>query len=221
MLLCMAVCGTVIGAEPPLKSLLQQADNLTARMQYDRAIELYRRVADSYDLSMPRAEKELCLEGVFGLCDLNMQQGNYPEAFENLLLAENIIERDGLSDLRMHVFYGALFIIMTQQTVNAEYLHRSVYHDSIALPEALRQRDDKMIYRSFGDLILSHSYFGTLDRLSPVREEIKSIFKHHGQLAPPRGAAHVPICEGYGAEGLPQCRGELRQRPHHRTQGCR
>lgn len=190
MLLCMAVCGTVIGAEPPLKSLLQQADNLTARMQYDQAIELYRRVADSYDLSMPRADKELCLEGVFGLCDLNMQQGNYPEAFENLLLAENIIERDGLSDLRMHVFYGALFIIMTQQTVNAEYLHRSVYHDSIALPEALRQRDDKMIYRSFGDLILSHSYFGTLDRLTPYVKKIEAYSRTTDSWRP-RASLHM------------------------------
>lgn len=166
VLLCVAACQPML-CTPPLRNLLRRADEYMERMEYGKAMELYHRVADSYDISLPRSEKELCLEGVYGCCDINMQQGNYPESFENLLLAESMIERDHLSTMRMHVLYGALFIIMTQQTVNPEYLHRSMYHDSIALPEAFRQRDDKMIHRAFGDLILGHSYFGTLNRLTP------------------------------------------------------
>lgn len=167
ILICLAARQSVYGAGLSLQLMLQKADSCMERMEYDRALDLYRRVADSYDISLPEHDKLLCLEGIYGCCDINMYKGNYTEAFENLNLAESITEHDKAPDLKLQVRYGAMYIIMTQQTLNAEYLRKTMRHDSIALPKAFRARDDKMIFRAFGDMILSHYCYGILDRMAP------------------------------------------------------
>lgn len=158
----------------PLQSLLHQADSCMERMDYDRALGLYRRVADSYDISMSEHDKNLCLDGIYGCCDIHMYKGNYTEAFENLNLAQTIVEHEKAPDMKLHVRYGAMYIIMTQQTINAAYLHKTLHHDSIALPKAFRAGDDKMIFRAFGDMTLSHYCYGTLHRMRPYVEQMRS-----------------------------------------------
>lgn len=82
---------------------------------------------------------------------------------------------------------------MAQQTVNASYLHKSRYHDSIALPLALQERDDELIYRTFGDLTQCNFYFGTLGRMRPWVERMRQYATGSASWRP-RVALHKYEC---------------------------
>lgn len=170
----MAGCVPLLGGIPALKPLLRQAEAAMDSMDYDRAQALYRRVADAYDISLPDADKLLCLDGIYGCIDIGMYKGNYTDALEYLTLAEKIVERENVPDMKLHVRYGSMYIVMAQQSINSAYLRKTQYHDSIALPKAFSAGDDVMIFRAFGDMILSHNYFGTLDRMKPYVERMQA-----------------------------------------------
>ena len=125
-LLCMAGCVPLLGGIPALKPLLRQAEAAMDSMDYDRAQALYRRVANSYDVALPDSDRLLCLDGIYGCCDIEMNKGNYSEALENLNLAEKIVEREKTSDMKLQVRYGAMYIIMAQQTLNAKFLQKGI-----------------------------------------------------------------------------------------------
>ena len=169
----MAGCVPLLGGIPALKPLLRQAEAAMDSMDYDRAQALYRRVANSYDVALPDSDRLLCLYGIYGCCDIEMNKGNYSEALENLNLAEKIVEREKTSDMKLQVRYGAMYIIMAQQTLNAKFLQKSLYHDSIALPKAFSARNDELIYRSFCNMALCHFGLGTVKQMAPFVQQMK------------------------------------------------
>ena len=107
----MAGCVPLLGGIPALKPLLRQAEAAMDSMDYDRAQALYRRVANSYDVALPDSDRLLCLDGIYGCCDIEMNKGNYSEALENLNLAEKIVEREKTSDMKLQVRYGECIVI--------------------------------------------------------------------------------------------------------------
>ena len=52
--------------------------------------------------------------------------GRSSEALENLNLAEKSVEREKTSDMKLQVRYGAMYIIMAQQTLNAKFLQKGI-----------------------------------------------------------------------------------------------
>lgn len=86
----LAMCSNAYGQTVPSRQTLRQADSYLHQLHYDKALELYRSLSDAYDLSLSKEQRAVCLDAIPGCCDINMQQGNYPAAFENLILAEDI-----------------------------------------------------------------------------------------------------------------------------------
>lgn len=177
MLLAMVLgcfCGVFAAGDKGVASaeMLRQGDREVDQGRWQEAAELYHRVADTYNVSLPRQQRELCLEAVLGCCDANLRMGKYGDAFEYLLLAEKIIAYDNFPDAKYHRLYGALYLVLASQTNKGSYLDQVITHSRRAFWSALKMGDEETMHRSFGDLSQS---VGFKKRFDLIEEEEKSL----------------------------------------------
>lgn len=175
-----------------LQADLRQADSFYSRYRLDSALTYYRRVSDAYSPDMNRKEMETCLLGVFGCFDANFYQGNYLAAFNDLLLAEQITQRDGFSSARLDMSYGSLYIALAAQMRKFSLFSQAIEHDRNAFYQALRDGDDAIIFRSFCDMFKASVIVSDPDSLDA---EFKAMSSYQTRSASWRAAYALQIAQ--------------------------
>lgn len=132
---------------------IKRADAFASELKYDSALNIYRRIANTYRANMPKDEKGACLKAVYGCVDANLYRSNFSECMNYILLAEEIREADGISDDALQIYYSALYIAMAAQFRKSKLLEYAVPHARKALRYGLESGDYKLVSRSFSNLI--------------------------------------------------------------------
>lgn len=169
------------GVEPE-SGQLKQAAVMARQKDYEKALALYRRISEAYDVSMTRERKAVCLDAVYAECGILLELGRYAEALDYLLLAEQIAEHDGLSQARLHLYYGVFYFILASQTDADPFIDQLIEHDRLAFSLAVTDNDIETMYRAFSDLLTAYSFRGGLEELKPQAESLKALASRNDAL---------------------------------------
>lgn len=153
--LILLACGLSAALAAPVDaaSLMRRARQHMAAWEFDSALSCYRPVADSYRPDMSPAQRQRTLEAIYGCCNANIYKGNYMAAYEDILLAGDVLERDtSLNDAPMHLHMCSLYIVLASQTGKPDFMDHVAEHGSRAFRRALLKGDRETVTRAFGNL---------------------------------------------------------------------
>lgn len=108
--------------ESELRILLGKAMKHAEAMEYDSAMNVYNKVVRLYDPKMLANDKRLCLEAIYGCFDINIKNGFYNGAVNDLSLAEDIAKELNYGLSKLHARYAQLYVVMLTQTRKDKYL---------------------------------------------------------------------------------------------------
>ena len=90
---------------------VQQGQKLADSLRYREALEYFRPVAKQYAVASS-ADKETCLEALYGSVDANIHLTNFMAAYKDLITIQDIVDNDGLPDAKLHLNLGRLYIVL-------------------------------------------------------------------------------------------------------------
>lgn len=135
------------------EELLRRGGNLMHMNDYDSAYQCYKTVASRYPSASTLDEKIQGLDGIYGTLECNILMSDYRSAFDDLLLAEEIVNKNKLPKIRLNLYYGDFYIVLGSQTGKQSFLQMAVPYNRDAFNEALQANDDVAIYCAFGNLM--------------------------------------------------------------------
>lgn len=139
-------------AEPTTRLMLEIGDRNIEKCLYDSALSYYRPIAGRYSSTLSREEKMECLRAIYGCCDANIYKSNYVAAYEDILLAEDVLEDNDFSDAKLNLYKSALYIILATHTKKIRYLELVETHAREAFWKAIDEKDTETAVRAFGNL---------------------------------------------------------------------
>ena len=104
------------------EELLRRGGNLMHMNDYDSAYQCYKTVASRYPSASTLDEKIQGLDGIYGTLECNILMSDYRSAFDDLLLAEEIVNKNKLPKIRLNLYYGDFYIVLGSQTGKQSFL---------------------------------------------------------------------------------------------------
>lgn len=150
---------------------------------YDSAYQCYKTVASRYPSASTLDEKIQGLDGIYGTLECNILMSDYRSAFDDLLLAEEIVNKNKLPKIRLNLYYGDFYIVLGSQTGKQSFLQMAVPYNRDAFNEALQANDDVAIYCAFGNLMNCCYVLNDLKKHGCRREENGASGSYQQRLA--------------------------------------
>lgn len=141
---------------PEIKILMEKATAYSKAMEYDSAMNIYRDVVTHYNPKMNDIDKRLCLDAVYGCFDINIKNGFYSGAVNDLALAEDINEDLGLESASLHARYAQLYVVMLSQTGKEKYIKMIEDHAHKAFQLGIEEGDFNSASKGFSNLLIAY-----------------------------------------------------------------
>lgn len=141
---------------PEMIAQLDRALAYSKAMEYDSAMNIYRRIVKLYNPGMAASEKRLCLDAVYGCFDINIKTGFYSGAVNDLALAEDINEDLDSGKANLHARYAQLYVVMLTQTGKEKYLKMVEDHAHEAFRLGLEENDFNSASKGYSNLLIGY-----------------------------------------------------------------
>lgn len=140
--------------EPELGVFMERALSYSKAMEYDSVMNVYRSVVQHYNPKMSVTDKRLCLEAIYGCFDINIKNGFYSGAVNDLALAEDINEDLGYGLAKLHARYAQLYVVMLTQTCKEKYLKMIEEHAHEAFRLGIEEGDFSSASKGYSNLLI-------------------------------------------------------------------
>lgn len=151
------------------RSLLDKGNRFFLVNNMDLARVYYHKLSTQYNTALSDAEREDCLNGIYGSFEVNMRHGDYTGAFEDLSLADEIVRNLDLPDYKLNMYYSAFYVVLAAHTEKAKFYDRVIDYGRRAYRGALQTDDGETAYRAFGNMITASRQSRRMAQMQPEK----------------------------------------------------
>lgn len=180
------------------RSLLDKGNRFFLVNNMDSARVYYHKLSTQYNTALSDAEREDCLNGIYGSFEVNMRHGDYTGAFEDLSLADEIVRNLDLPDYKLNMYYSAFYVVLAAHTEKAKFYDRVIDYGQRAYRGALQTDDGETAYRAFGNMITASRQSRRMAQMQPEKNVMERYAARHSDFYPQLAVLMLNAAEASG-----------------------
>lgn len=166
------------------RCLLDKGNRFFLVNNMDSARVYYHKLLKQYNTALSDAEREYCLNGIYGSFEVNMRHSDYMGAFEDLSLADEIVHNLELPDYKLNMYYSAFYVVLGSHTEKAKFYDRVIDYGRLAYRDALQAGDSETAYRAFGNMITASRQSKRIAQIQPDKKIMERYAARHHDFYP-------------------------------------